>query len=472
MNTLLLHKEAIEFRRDRRLLVMGAVLFVLLLAAALDGWNRASSAASARAAATEADREIWVNQGANNPHGAAHFARYAFRGAPTLAAFDPGVFDYAGAAFWMEAHTQNPTTLRRAEDVAVRAPFASLSPAWVIQVVGTLVLALALYGSVATEREQGTLRSVASSGVSARTFALGKLGVAATFVTAVTVLVLAVSVLPVFASDALPLEGSRLLGLLLTYLIALLAFAFLIVWVSSLSSDSSGAFSRSAILWLTMALLWPVLAGQLATTLFPDTQEQELKNAIQLQAQTPFWVGDAQGPAVAAQEKKVLAEFGGESFESLGFDREALVLQAHEEFANAIYDELYGELNALHRRQDTVLRYASALSPLLALQRLSAAWSGTDLYAQQHFATQAEQHRRMIIEMLNRDMMIHAGDEAFAYTADRELWESIPDFSYAALALPKVLKTYLFELCVLLCWFFMAGLLALQTTRQALARGA
>ena len=170
MSTAIWQKEFLEFRRDRRLLVMTVVLVSLLLAAALDGWNRAAADARARAAAVASDREVWVEQGDNNPHGAAHFARYAFRAAPPLAAFDPGVFDYAGAAFWMEAHTQNPTTLRRAEDIAVRAPFASLSPAWVIQVVGSLVLALALFGAVAREREQGTLRSLAAAGVTARSF--------------------------------------------------------------------------------------------------------------------------------------------------------------------------------------------------------------------------------------------------------------------------------------------------------------
>ena len=113
------HKELTEYRRDRRALALAIVLFALLLAAALDGWNRAAADAQTRAAAQATDREVWTEQGENNPHGAAHFSRYAFRDTPTLAAFDPGVFDYAGAAFWMEAHTQNPTTLRRQREMFV-----------------------------------------------------------------------------------------------------------------------------------------------------------------------------------------------------------------------------------------------------------------------------------------------------------------------------------------------------------------
>ncbi|MEE4278583.1 MAG: hypothetical protein V2I82_08995 [Halieaceae bacterium] len=82
------HKELTEYRRDRRRLALAIVLFALLLTAALDGWNRAEADAQARAAAEATDREVWTEQGENNPHGAAHFARYALRDTPALAAFD------------------------------------------------------------------------------------------------------------------------------------------------------------------------------------------------------------------------------------------------------------------------------------------------------------------------------------------------------------------------------------------------
>lgn len=472
MTAAIWHKELTEYRRDRRALALAIVLFALLLAAALDGWNRASADAQARSAAEATDREIWTAQGENNPHGAAHFARYAFRDTPALAAFDPGVFDYAGTAFWMEAHTQNPTTLRRAEDAAFRAPFASLSPAWVIQVVGTLVIATLLFGAVAAERDRGTLRTLAAAGVSAREFAAGKLVAAGVLVAGLTAAAVLTAVVPALSTGGVAPPIARVLALLLIYFAALLAFAFLVVWISARAASASSAFHRAALAWLTLVLLLPVFAGQLATTFYPDIDAQELKNDIQLKANAPFWSGDAQEAAVATYEQQVLEEYGAESFDDLGFNRDALVLQSHEEFANEIYDEIYGALKGRHQQQDGVLRALSLLSPVLAVQRLSAGIAGTDLVAQQTFADAAEAHRRKIIGELNRNMMVNAGDEGYAYMADKALWEAIPDFSYVPPALPRVLATHALEIVALLGWLVAFGLLALRATRDALARGA
>lgn len=471
MNGAIWRKELMEYRRDRRALALAGVLFVLLLAAALDGWNRSAADARARSAAETTDRTVWTEQGENNPHGAAHFSRYAFRDTPALAAFDPGMFDYAGAAFWMEAHTQNPTTLRRAEDAAFRAPFASLSPAWVIQVLGTLVIATLLFGTIAAERDRGTLRALAAAGVSARHVASGKLMAAGALVAGLTAAAVLTAVIPALSADVIALPVLRVLALLLSYFAALMAFAFLIVWVSARAANAASAFHRCALVWLSLALLLPVFAGQIATTLYPDIDAQALQNDIQLKANTPFWSGDAQDAAVASYERQVLQDYGGKSFSDLGFNREALVLQAHEEFANGVYDEIYGALNALHHQQDRVMSILSLLSPVLAVQRISAGIAATDLMAQQHFAAAAEKHRRKIIGELNHHMMINAGNEGYAYMADRELWDSTQDFDYAPPALPRVIANYKVEVLALLAWVIGFGVLALRATHKALAQG-
>lgn len=467
----ILTRELLEFKRDRRAIVIVLLMLSLLMAASLDGWNRAAADRLARQDAVATDKTVWVEQGENNPHGAAHFARYAFRDTPQLAAFDPGVFDYAGAAFWMEAHTQNPTTLRRSEDSAVSAPFASLSPAWIVQVMGTLVLATLLFSSVAGEREHGTLRALAAAGVPARDFTTGKVVALGCAAIGIALVVILLAVLPAMLSPDTVISLGRVLLLLIVYTVGLLAFALVIIWVSARAQSLGDAFNGAAMAWLFLAVLGPVLAGQMSVSLYPDIDEQQLKNDIQLKAQTPFWVGEARDPAVAAQEQSVLEEFGGESLEALGFDREALILQAHEVFANQVYDDLYGDLRQRHFDQDAVLRYASLLSPVMALQRLSMGIAGTDLLAQWTYAEQAEQHRRLIIEQLNRDMMIHGGDQGFSYTADRTLWEAIPDFRPRGLSITDIFGHYVVELVSLLAWLLAGGYLAIRATREALRGG-
>lgn len=474
MSGVIFRKELTEFLRDRRFLGVAVVLLLLLAAASLDGWNRTQADIEARQSAVETDREVWVEQGENNPHGAAHFSRYAFRDTPALAAFDPGVFDFAGAAFWMEAHTQNPTTLRRAEDAAVQAPFPALSPAWIVQVVGTLALVILLFPAIAGERQQGTLRALSGAGVSASSFSSGKIGAVLVFVGLLSAILIVLPALVGLFAGNTGFAGARLAALISVYAIALISFAFFVLWMSARARTLSKAFTSAAVVWLFAALLWPALAAQLAVSLNPDIDEQEFKNQIQLQAQTPFWGGetDARTAAITALEAEVVAEFEAESFEALGFDREALILQAHEEFANDVYDRLYGELAATHSAQDRVMRYASVLSPVLALQRISSGLAGTDLLAQQRFAVQSEAHRREIIEQLNYDMMVNAGELAFAYTAGRDLWEAIPDFEPHPPSIIEVYRHYLFELVVLLVWLFAAGFLASRAIRAALREGA
>ena len=468
----ILRRELKEVVRGRWFHVLTLLMFALLLAAALDGWNRYLADQQVRSDAVITDREVWVEQGENNPHGAAHFARYAFREVPPLAAFDPGVYDYAGAAFSMEAHNRNPTTLRRVEDAAVQSPFPSISPGWIILVMGTLLIATVLFPAVAVERERGTLRALAASGVTAREFTAGKMGSLAVLVVGLALLAIVVAVAPSLLgmSDSSP-PARRVLALFVVYLLGLLCFAFVILWISARAKSSGEAFSGAAVAWLFFALICQVFAGQLALTLYPDLDEQTLKNEIQLKAQTPFWAGNAKDAAVAAEEKKILDEFGAASFDALGFDRQALILQAHEEFANAVYDELYGALHLRQVGQDKVLRYATLLSPVLAVQRLSAGISGTDQLAQLQFAVQAEQHRRQIIAQLNRDMMIHGGGQGFAYIADRDLWEAIPDFEASPPSLGRVFNYYWFEVFVLMLWLLAAGYFALRATGAALRRG-
>lgn len=464
----LIRKEFREFLRDRRFLALFALMLVLLSAASLDGWNRARADADARAHAAASDREIWVEQGENNPHGAAHFARYAFRPTPALAAFDPGVFDFAGAAVWLEAHTQDPATLRRAEDAAIATPFPALSPAWIVQVVGTLALTVLLFQAVSGERERGTLRALAATGLPAGRFVAGKAGAVLLAVAALCLLVFLAAMLPGWITGDLDAGAARIGALLGLYLSALAAFAFLIIAISARAPSLSSAFVLAIGFWVGVAVIVPVIGGQLAASLHPDIDEQELKNAIQLEAQSPFWSGDAQEPAVAAQEAVVLEEFGAEEWDDLGFDREALILQAHEEFANDVYDRLYGELYALHEDQDRVLRYLSVLSPVLALQRVSSGLAETDVAAQLQFTRQAEEHRRRIIAQLNRDMMMNAGDSGFAYTAGRDLWEQVPDFQAGQATTLDVLRRYAVELIALLAWLVIGFILALRFSGQAM----
>lgn len=452
MTALLLRTELLHFLRDRRVVLFGVAVLLVVCTAALDGWARASAARADRAAASTVDREIWVEQGPNNPHGAAHFARYAFRSVSPLAAFDPGLSDYGGAAVWMEAHYQNPAALRRSEDLGTEAPWPTVDPAWALRALGGLFLAVLLFPAVAGERERGTLRALAAQGVQARAIFAGKAGAA--FVPVALFgggLLLALLLSGASVFDA-PLEPSRVLALVAAYCLGLGAFAALILALSARAPNRGSALAVAGGAWVVLALALPAAAGSFATTLHPTPSARDFNSRLQLEAQSPFWVGDAREDAIAAYERLVVERYGANSFDELGFDRDAMELQAHETFANAVYDRIYGELETVHRAQDTLERGIALLSPLHLLQRISAGLAGTDLLAQTVFAQDAEAHRRRMIEQLNVHMMVEAGGEGFAYAADRTLWAAIEDFEGEPPSLADVMRHYALEWLALLVW--------------------
>lgn len=463
-------RELFEYWNNRQFRLLSLVLVLLTAAASLEGWGRARDATSAREAAQHGDHENWTQQGKNNPHGAAHFSRYAFRPTPALAAFEPGVFDVSGAAIWMEAHNQNPATLRRAEDRLGRAPVSSISPAWVVRMLGSLALVILLFRSIAQERETKTLRAVVAAGMQARSFVMGKLGAAALACLLLSAAAILIAAIPGWVLLPEGPETSRVLALLGVSLLALLVFALMVIMISARSSSSGAAMVRGAALWLVWAIGVPVMAAQLATELYPDVDERAFKSEVQLQAQTKFWVGGAMKPEIAKLESKILETHGAKSLKELNFSPAGVKLQAHEEFANRVYDRLYGDLYAKHRAQDRVFSMAAWVSPLVALQRLSAGIAGTDLLAQQVFTGRAEAHRRKIIGMLNRDLMEHGGGKDMKYLADRSLWEKIPDFELSTPALSQVMGHYRSELLALLAWFVGALWIAVRSVTNAMKK--
>ena len=95
------------------------------------------------------------------------------------------------------------------------------------------------------------------------------------------------------------------------------------------------------------------------------------------------------------------------------------------------------------------------------------ALAGTDYAHHRHFAERAEDYRHDYVQMLNRDLIANArpGDQFDGvYTVGREVWESIPAFSYQAPSLGWAIRQQVFALLMLAAWLVGLGVL----TRWAL----
>ncbi len=432
---------------------LSIALLALLLTASIVSGQRFAAFERERIAAEIIDREVWNNQGEQNPHSAAHFSRYAFKPIPSLVAFDPGVVDYAGIALWMEAHYQHPAVFRRVEDVGDARVFASFSPAWILQYGAPLFVFLTLFSSIAGEREHGTLRQIVASGVRARDLVAGKLlgaflGLGAILIPA---LILSIMMVHVGGVQVLPDIGVRSLGLVIAYCVYLTAVGGIAIGVSTLARDKRTALVALVAIWSISFLILPRFAVGSASTLFPTPEAETLAKERDA-ASDDWWYGDEKRREEV--KRSVLEEYGVADIKDLPFNYGGFMLQYSEEDANIGFDKIYGRLSETYERQEGVLDAISVLSPVFAIKALSSGLAGTDRIHHQAFSGAAEAHRRVIVKQLNDDLMYNAAPGGYesTYSAGKDLWAQIEDFEHTPPPFAAVLSSYLFNAFVLLVY--------------------
>ncbi len=471
MSAALFVKELLVFLRNRTALALGAALIVFVLAAAALGAQRSERIAFERAAAEAADGEAWVSQGARNPHAAAHFSRYAFKSFSALAGFDPGVSDYAGLAVWMEAHQQSPAVFRRAEDLGASLRLASISSAWILQVLVPLLVFVALHASIAGEREDGTLRQLSATGVSTPTLVVGKLSaaVAALGLLLAPALVGAVLIAaPRAGLGELADLKLRIALLGCAYLVYIFIQAFLALGVSALFRQRRSAFLALLAVWAVSVVLIPRAGGDLALRLHPEPDVETFRTQL-ADAGDSLW----SDPAFQARERdEVLARYGVARVEDLPFNYVGLTLQRSEERAHPRFEAFYASLGRIHDAQEKILAHTSLLSPPMALAQLSAGLAATDRPHHEAFVRAAEAHRRVIMEQLNNDIQTNAGADGYGYAAGESLWRATADFEYEPPTFVSMQRHYWTSALVLLGQLAVALVFAGLAVAHAKSRSA
>lgn len=466
MNGAIAVKDLAVLGRDRFLRGLLLVTFVLVLASVLAGLQREQVFDKEKAAALEVDREVWMNQGDRNPHSAAHFSRYAFRPGSPLALLDPGTNDFAGLAIWMEAHFQDPAVFRRAEDGGELSRYVQLTPAFLLLTIAPLLVFVMLFGSIAGEREDRTLRQLLASGIDAGQFFRGKLaaGLCLAFVAFAAAFlplaILSALVSPVdLTSDAI----LRLVSLFVLYTAYLVAFVAIAIGVSALFRTRQAAFLALIAVWTAMVIVVPRLGADLATSLHPQPDATQATNDLRNASNTYYKDMDRREQIDA----DLLARYEVESIEELPIEYGAYILQISEELSNPMFDDIYSGMDETYDEQESVARSLSWLTPAISAASLSRGIAGTDRLHQREFARAAEAHRRDMVKLLNDDYMINAGEAGYSYTANTELWEQFVDLDHQLPPLPQVGSAYLKDALILLLWLAAAIGFAYWSVRRA-----
>jgi ABC-2 type transport system permease protein len=459
-----------EWREALRAGGFGWVVVVaaaLALAASLTASVARSEAARTIAAAERLEAETWLNQGARNPHAAAHFSRYAVRPSTPLDDVDPGVRAFVGGHVWMEAHLQRPAEARPAEDRVEASVLGPLTPAWIVLHVATLLALFVGAVALARDREEGRLALLHAAAHGPGALVIGKM-------IAATSLALALGALLVAAATAWPwmqiLAGAgvypdaafRLAAWSGAAVVLIVVSALLGLVISAFAGTVRAAMLAALIVWALTVLVAPRIAVATAAALAPAPAPATFVASLREDVRAAM---DKENAGHGGSASATVLDAQGRVLSARG-----LRLQRGEEIGDAIFDARYGALNAAYARQDAIRAWFAVMSPGVAFQSLSAGLAGSDYAHHASFLGQAEATRRVIIRTLNEDDIYNAADRGGAYEADRALWSQIPHFTYRAPALGEAGVAWTRDAGALAAWFLASLLAAFAAARAALRR--
>jgi ABC-2 type transport system permease protein len=456
-------KEWVELLRDGRFRGAAALVFLLAAVGIAVGALHVRSARTEREEGTRLTRQHWLEQGEKNPHSAAHYGVWAFKPESPLAAFDRGVEPYLGVAVYLEAHKQNLTQYRPAADATAAARFGELTGAGVLQLLVPLLIVLLTFAAFTTERENGTLRLLLSTGVRRHQLVLGKaLGVG---------LALAMLLVPILAVSAglLVLSGAapgEVLGraavMVLGHGLYLAGFVFLGLAVSAWVRSSRVALVVLLAVWMVNGLLVPRLAADAARTWLPVPEAQDFARQLAEDYERGLSGHDPADQRLAALERQTLERYGVASLEQLPINFRGLALQAGEEYGNKVNAARFGELEARYHAQERLHLTFAPLSPVLALRQLSSAMARTDLDSHLRFMRQAEAYRQGLVKQMNDAVTYRSKYGDTGYKADVSLWREVPDFQADAGSVREALASQTPGLLLLAFWLLWTTVLALR----------
>lgn len=462
MTRLLLNHELKRLCRDRRLGLLVAIVSGLLFLTIWIGHETTQGQEKARRDAVEHNRAQWEEMGEMNPHSAAHFGSYAFKPIDGLAALDPGIDSFVGNVLRLEGHVQNEPGFSEASFSGSMVKFGRLQAAMVLQLLIPLLLLFGAYESVTGERESGRLRLLLVQGASPIRLLMAK---AFTWWLLSLVILFSVFALTVALSNegVSSIKADRAALLAVVYAVWFAIVVLGATLVSGFARDGRGALVTLLLVWLVWSVILPRLTGELADRVHPLPTRATFETAKTEDRLKGLNGHNPQDQRRRELEESTLTEYGVERLEDLPINFDGVLMQADEEYGNAVWDKHFGEVRDIFARQLDVVRAVSILNPYLALRELSASLAGTDLVHALAFQVQAEQYRRELVARLNHEHAYGGSSYAdWSWTADEDFYREIKDFRYKPLKLASVLMEGRSAAMVLLGWLL--ALLVLTVT--------
>ena len=443
---------------------------LLLIYAAVTGWVTFRQQNEMGRKYGQQARQDWLSNPDKHPHRMAHYGHFAFRPKAPLSVFDFGMESFLGNTIYLEAHKQNTVNFSEAGFSTGLLRFGEISLAMVLQLLLPLILFFLGFGTVASDRETGTLKLVLSQGVSWQQLLVGKsLGLIAVMLALYGPVMGATSALwfSLLGSNISVDQTVRLLLLMGAYFLYLSFFCVIAVLVSARSQTAKTALVSLIGLWLMLTLVLPRASQALGSYLYPAPSKTKFLADIQADMLNEGDSHNPNDPHFIGLKDSLLTAYQVTSVQELPLNYSGFVMAEGEKISAQLYNDHFRRLLAIYEQQNRFSKAMAFVNPYLAIRNLSMALSGTDFASYVDFQQQAEQYRYSMAQTMN-DLQIHFISNKplkptdKPYQIDKKHWQEVPEFAYRS---PLVTSVFRHETIALLAFAFWAGLLLVVARR-------
>jgi ABC-2 type transport system permease protein len=462
----LLKKELQQLAREKTFRLVAVLLFFLLVTALFVSAVNLKQLNRERIGAQQMSREGWLMQPPKNPHSAAHFGNFAFRIKSPLSLFDNGLDTYTGTSLFLEPHKQNGDKFSQAEESTSLIRFGELTPAMVLQTILPLLIIFVCFASVSGEKEGNTLKLLLTQGGSIPKIVTGK--ILAYWLAFATVLV------PFFLITVAVLSGlqsgnttqwSRLLLLMISYIIYAGIWISISVVVSAWSANSRGALMKLLGAWMLAVIILPKLSANAGNVLYRTPSQFQFTQAVNKDVNEGLDGHNPYDKRRAALLTATMKKYNVTREEDLPVNFDAVAMIESENYTTEVFRKRRAEVDAVFRKQNRISEATAFLNPAQAMQYSSMALCGTDYAHYTDFQNQAEDYRLYFVNTMNEYMSTRTKAGDWSTKFGRESYELVKPFYYREASIGFALKNQPFSFAALLCWFTLCVLFVLVTRK-------
>jgi len=444
---------------NRAVLLLMSLVALLLLYAAITGVITYRKQTESRVQFQKEVREHWEDMPDKHPHRMAHYGYIAFRAKHPLSIFDFGTESYTGNVVFLEAHKQNSVNFSEAGFSTGMLRFGEMSMATVLQVLVPLVLFFIGFGTIAADRENGTLKLLLSQGASWKEIITGKslglMAIAMCFV--ITAFLLLLAGLAFTSSGMTSDEMLRFLYLLLAYIFYFAVISTTAVVVSATANKAKVALVGLIGIWLLFAVILPRTTQAIGTYLHPSPSRIAFETAVEKDIIQLGDSHDPNDPYYKALKDSILKAHNASSVEQLPFNYSGFQMREGERLSSEVYNRHQTKLLHIYQKQNNVSRLSAFINPFAAVKNLSMALSGTDFHSYVRFQQQTEAYRYKLAQHMNELQIKLVSNNPLSatdkpYTISREYWRAFPDFTYQPLTGAEAVSGEWLSVGALLFW--------------------